>query len=238
MGARSKDETRSVPQHRKVPMAGPRMRIGLLGGSFNPAHAGHRHISLVALARLGLDQVWWLVSPGNPLKDPSELPGLKKRVAAANEVARHPRIVVTGFEEALGCVHTIDTIRLLKRRFPQVQFVWLMGADNLAEFHRWRAWEELFALLPIAVFDRPGFGLKARAGKAARRFAAAAVDDSDAAGLALIDPPAWTFLTIPLSGLSSTGLRATSGKDKSRTEKAKKGAKKKDQLSKKKNKGH
>jgi len=219
-------------------MAAPRMRIGLLGGSFNPAHAGHRHISLVALARLGLDQVWWLVSPGNPLKDPSELPGLKKRVAAANEVARHPRIVVTGFEEALGCVHTIDTIRLLKRRFPQVQFVWLMGADNLAEFHRWRAWEELFALLPIAVFDRPGFGLKARAGKAARRFAAAAVDDSDAAGLALIDPPAWTFLTIPLSGLSSTGLRATSGKDKSRTEKAKKGAKKKDQLSKKKNKGH
>jgi nicotinate-nucleotide adenylyltransferase len=238
MDGRSKDATRGVPQHRKVPVAGPRMRIGLLGGSFNPAHAGHRHISLVALAKLGLDQVWWLVSPGNPLKDPSQLPSLKQRVAAANEVARHPRIVVTGFEEEFGFVHTIDTIRLLKRRFPQVQFVWLMGADNLAEFHRWRAWEELFALLPIAVFDRPGFGLKARAGKAARRFASAAVDDSDAAGLALIDPPAWTFLTIPLSGLSSTGLRGTSGKDKSRKEKAKKGAKKKDQLSKKKNKGH
>jgi nicotinate-nucleotide adenylyltransferase len=218
-------------------MAAPHMRIGLLGGSFDPAHEGHRHISQVALARLGLDQVWWLVTPGNPLKDPSKLPSLKKRVAAANEVARHPRIAVTGFE-AQGFVHTIDTIRFLKRRFPQVNFVWLMGADNLAEFHRWRAWEALFGLVPIAVFDRPGSGLKARAGKAAQRFALAAVDGSDAAGLALMEPPAWTFLTIPLSGVSSTGLRGTSRKEKSGMEKAAKGAKKKDKAGKKKTKQH
>jgi len=224
-------------------MAAPRMRIGLLGGSFNPAHEGHRHISQVALARLGLDQVWWLVSPGNPLKDASELPSVKKRVAAAREVAQHPRIAVTGFEDAHGFVHTIDTIRFLKRRFPDVHFVWLMGADNLAGFHRWQAWETLFRLVPIAVFDRPGFGLKARAGKAARRFAAAAVDDSDAGGLTGIVPPAWTFLTIPLLGLSSTGLRSAAGTDKahkkkSGKEKAANAAKKKDAPGQKKAKRH
>jgi nicotinate-nucleotide adenylyltransferase len=218
-------------------MTAPHMRIGLLGGSFDPAHEGHRHISQVALARLGLDQVWWLVTPGNPLKDPSKLTSLEKRVAAANEVARHPRIAVTGFE-AQGFVHTIDTIRFLKRRFPQVNFVWLMGADNLAEFHRWRAWEALFGLVPIAVFDRPGSGLKARAGKAAQRFALASVDGSDAAGLALMEPPAWTFLTIPLSGVSSTGLRGTSGEEKSGMEKEATGAKKKDKAGKKNTKQH
>lgn len=190
-----------------VPMAAPNMRIGLLGGSFNPAHPAHRQISLMAMKRLGLDQVWWLVSPGNPLKDTAKAPGLDERVAVARKIACHPRIVVTGFEGARGSVYTIDTIRFLKRRFPSVRFVWLMGADNLASFHRWRAWEELFRLVPIAVMDRPGFRLKARAGRAAQRFAAAAIDESDALGLPLIDPPAWTLLTLPLSGLSSTSLR-------------------------------
>ena len=197
----------SGAEHLKVPMAAANMRIGLLGGSFNPAHAAHRQISLMAMKRLGLDQVWWLVSPGNPLKDPSKAPDLATRVGAARKLARHPRIVVTGVEGARGKVYTVDTMRFLKRRFPGVNFVWLMGADNLASFHRWRAWEALFRLVPIAVMDRPGFRLMARAGRAAQRFASAAVDESDAAGLALMEPPAWTLLTLPLSGLSSTVLR-------------------------------
>ena len=188
-------------------MAMPNMRIGLLGGSFNPAHEGHRHISLVALKRLGLDQVWWLVSPGNPLKDTSKAPDLGARAVAARAIAHHPRIVVTGFEAARGSAYTIDTLRFLKRRFPSVDFVWLMGADNLAQFHHWRGWEELFGMVPIALLDRPGFRLKARASKAAQRFASAAIDESDAGGLAQLAPPAWTMLTLPLSGLSSTALR-------------------------------
>ena len=202
------------------------MRIGLLGGSFNPAHEAHREISLTALKRLGLDQVWWLVTPGNPLKDPSKLSSLRERVEAARELARHPRIAVTGF--AGGSAYTIDLLTELKRRFPEVNFVWLIGADNLADFHRWRAWEEIFALMPIAALDRPGFRLKARAGRAAQRFAAYQVDESDARGLAYLEPPAWTILTHRLSGLSSSALRAkkangkkAKGKDKKSKKKAK-----------------
>jgi nicotinate-nucleotide adenylyltransferase len=196
----------------RVPMAAPNMRIGLLGGSFNPPHQGHRHISLAAVKRLGLDQVWWLVSPGNPLKETSNLPDLASRVTAARAIAHHPKIVVTGFEGARvkgerGSVYTIDTVRILRRRYPYVDFVWLMGADNLVSFHRWRGWEKLFSLMPIAVLDRPGYRLKARASKAAQRFAFAALDESDAPGLAGGAPPAWTLLTLPLSGLASTSLR-------------------------------
>ena len=188
-------------------MAAPGMRIGLLGGSFDPPHEAHRDISATALKRLGLDQVWWLVTPGNPLKDVSELPGLAERVAAAEAVARHPRIEVTGFEGGSGTGYTIDLLKSLKRRFPSVHFVWLMGADNLADFHRWRAWAEIFALLPIAVLDRPGYRLKGRASRAAHRFAPYYVDETDAGGLALLDPPAWTILSHRLSSLSSTALR-------------------------------
>jgi nicotinate-nucleotide adenylyltransferase len=184
------------------------MRIGLLGGSFNPPHDAHRAISLTAIKRLGLDQVWWLVSPGNPLKDAAQLASLKSRVDAARDLAKHPRIAVTGFEAASGSAYTVDLLAELKRRFPRVSFVWLMGADNLAQFNLWRAWEEIFAAVPIAVLDRPGFRLKARASKAAQRFAAYQVDESDARGLARLEPPAWTILTHTLSGLSSTELRA------------------------------
>jgi nicotinate-nucleotide adenylyltransferase len=183
------------------------MRIGLLGGSFNPAHEAHREISLTALKRLGLDQVWWLVTPGNPLKDASTLQGVDERIAAAEKLASHPKIAVTGFSG--GSLYTIDLLRLLKRQFPAVNFVWLMGADNLADFHRWRTWPEIFALMPIAVFNRPGYRLKARASKAARRFSDFYVDESDAAGLVLLEPPAWTILSHPLSSLSSTALRAS-----------------------------
>jgi len=183
------------------------MRIGLLGGSFNPAHAAHREISLTALKRLGLDQVWWLVTPGNPLKDVSKLPDLMERVTAAEKVARHPRIVVTGFDGGSASGYTLDILIDLKERYPSVKFVWLMGADNLADFHRWKAWPEIFGLVPIAVLDRPGFRLKAKASQAAKRFAKHYVDETDARGLALLEPPAWTILSHKLSGLSSTALR-------------------------------
>jgi nicotinate-nucleotide adenylyltransferase len=190
----------------RLPAAAPGMRIGLLGGSFNPPHEAHRSISLTALRRLGLDRVWWLVSPANPLKDNSGLPSVQARVEAAAELARHPRIEVTGFSGRSA--YTIDLLTALKRRFPGVEFVWLMGADNLAQFHRWRAWEEIFAFLPIAVFDRPGYRLKALASQAAQRFAGYRVDEPKAAGLAGLIPPAWTVLAHPLSALSSTAIRA------------------------------
>ena len=203
-----KDSNRPA-QHLKVPLAAPSMRIGLLGGSFNPAHAAHRQISLVALKRLRLDQVWWLMSPNNPLK--AKAPDLETRIAVALEVAHHPKIVVTGFEAGRNSAYTVDTIRFLKRRYPSVNFVWLMGADNLVSFHRWRAWEALFRLVPIAVLDRPGYRLKARASRAAQRFASAALDETDAPGLLRMEPPAWTLLTLPLSSLSSTRLRGAKG---------------------------
>jgi nicotinate-nucleotide adenylyltransferase len=208
----------------RLPMAASNMRIGLLGGSFNPAHEAHREISVTALKRLGLDQVWWLVTPGNPLKHPSKLASLDSRVEAAKKMARHPRIAVTGF--AGGSAYTIDLLTELKRRFPGVNFVWLMGADNLAQFHRWRAWEKIFTLMPIAVLDRPGLRLKARASKAAQRFALYRVDESDAGGLACLEPPAWTTLTHRLSGLSSTELRAKKAKKKKAKDKDKKSKKK------------
>jgi nicotinate-nucleotide adenylyltransferase len=224
------------PDVTKLPMAARNMRIGLLGGSFNPAHAAHRAISVTALKRLELDQVWWLVTPGNPLKDASRLPSLESRVEAARDLAKHPRIAVTGFEAVSGSAYTINLLAELKRRFPGVGFVWLMGADNLAQFDRWRAWEEIFAAVPIAVLDRPGFRLKARAGKAAHRFAAYQVDESDARGLARLEPPAWTILTHTLSGLSSTALRAKQAKTPGKAKQAK--AKGNEEKSKKKAKRH
>jgi nicotinate-nucleotide adenylyltransferase len=225
--AKSQSKT-PKPAVTRLPMAARNMCIGLLGGSFNPPHDAHRAISITALKRLGLDQVWWLVTPGNPLKDAGTLASLESRVEAARDLAKHPRIAVTGFEAGSGSAYTIDLLAELKRRFPGVSFVWLMGADNLAQFDRWRAWEEIFAAVPIAVLDRPGFRLKARAGKAAQRFAAYQVDESDARGLARLEPPAWTILTHTLSRLSSTELRAKQADKpkKAKREKAKGDAKK------------
>jgi nicotinate-nucleotide adenylyltransferase len=222
-----KDSNRSA-QHLKVPLAAPNMRIGLLGGSFNPPHAAHRQISLAALKRLELDQVWWLVSPGNPLKDAGNAPDLERRIEAARAVSRHPKIVVTGFEAGRRSPYTVDTLSFLRRRYPSAQFVWLMGADNLASFHLWRGWERIFGLVPIAVLDRPGYRLKARASRAAQRFAFAALDETDARGLAGMQPPAWTLVTIPLSSLSSTRLRGAKGSTAARVtpRKATKAAKK------------
>jgi nicotinate-nucleotide adenylyltransferase len=201
--------TVTQPAHLKVPMAAPGMRIGLLGGSFDPAHDAHREISLAALKRLRLDQVWWLVTPGNPLKDVSKLPALADRVAGAETIANHPRISVTGFDGGTGSGYTIDLLEALTRRFPEVFFVWLMGADNLVDFHRWKAWADIFSIMPVAVLDRPGYRLKAKASRAAKRFAPYYVDETDALGLALLEAPAWTILSHRLSGVSSTTIRET-----------------------------
>jgi nicotinate-nucleotide adenylyltransferase len=190
------------------PPAFPGMTIGLLGGSFNPPHAGHMHISEVALKRLGLDRLWWLVTPGNPLKTKGDTASFTRRLVQAQKLARHPRIDVTGFEASLGSAYTADMIGFLTRRYPGTRFIWVMGADNLVTFHHWRDWREILGLVPVAVIDRPGYRYAARAGIAAQCFAGAYVDESDANGLYRYQPPAWTFLSAPLSGLSSSGLRA------------------------------
>ena len=183
------------------------MRIGLYGGSFNPAHAGHRQVSLLALKRLRLDRIWWLVTPGNPLKDHGELASTAARVDLARQVASHPRIDVTAFEESIGARYTVDTLLFLARRCPRVNFVWIMGADNLASFHRWRGWQTIAGLMPMAVVDRPGFTLQATRSRAAIRLAPERVDAQAAATLATMAPPAWLFLYGPRSFLSSTELR-------------------------------
>jgi nicotinate-nucleotide adenylyltransferase len=191
----------------RLPRHGRGMRIGLLGGTFNPPHAGHRLISLTALARLGLDRVWWLVTPGNPLKDTNGLPPLAERVAASRAAAAHPRIDVTDVEAAIGTRFTHDTIAALKRMAPGVEFVWLMGADNLAGFHRWQRWRRIAGLVPIAVIDRPGSthrALRSRAGVALAPYRRRARMGRALAGASR---PAWLFLHGKRSGLSSTALR-------------------------------
>jgi nicotinate-nucleotide adenylyltransferase len=187
------------------------MRIGLLGGSFNPPHAAHRLISEIALRRLGLDRVWWLVTPGNPLKSHTELLPLSHRVAMARALANDRRSIVTDFEKDLGSPFTAATLGYLKLRYRGVRFVWLMGADCLAEFDQWRHWREIFGQMPIAVVDRPGWHLKALAGPAARAFAKFRIPADRAGMLASLQPPAWTLLTGPLSPLSSTAIRRQLG---------------------------
>ncbi len=191
----------------RLPRAAPGMRIGLYGGSFNPPHAGHRHVSLMALRRLGLDRVWWIVTPGNPLKNPGELATTAMRVAEARELADHPRIDVTSFEEEIGARYTVDTLTYLKRRYPGVRFVWIMGADNLAGFHRWRGWRRIARMMPIAVIDRPGWTLKAVHSRSGAALSPKRVNESDALALPDFKPPAWVFLHGPRSHLSSTKLR-------------------------------
>ncbi len=191
-----------------TPPAPPGARIGLLGGSFNPAHAGHRQISEIARRQLGLDAVWWLVTPGNPLKDKRDLAPLVHRLDEARRVAAASWITATAFEAALGSPYTIDTLRFLKLRHPSAQFVWLMGADNLATMHRWRAWREIATTFPMAVVDRPGWHLRALSSPAARAFARAQLREANAAMLPQRASPAWVMLTGPLSPLSSTAIRA------------------------------
>jgi nicotinate-nucleotide adenylyltransferase len=191
-----------------LPPHSPGMRIGLFGGTFDPAHAAHRAACLLALRRLGLDRVWWLVTPGNPLKDTRGLAPLAERVAAAQALAHHPRIDVTDLEAALGTTYTYETISYLKKSCPGVHFVWIMGADNLRSFHRWQRWRGIADLVPIAIIDRLGPSLYATGSAAAHALARFRLPETAATKLAEHKPPAWIYLHGLKSPLSSTALRA------------------------------
>jgi len=195
-----------APCSATLPPHDPGMRIGLFGGTFDPPHAAHRLASLIAMRRLDLDRVWWLVTPGNPLKG-GQAP-FAERLAAARAFARHPRIDVTGIEAAIGTRYTYDTLRYLVARGPGLRFVWIMGADNLENFHRWEKWRAIAAMIPIAVIDRLGPSLKAAAGPAGRALARYRLPDSWARVLPYRRPPAWAYLHGLKSPLSSTALRA------------------------------
>lgn len=184
------------------------MRIGLFGGSFNPPHAGHALVCAIALRRLGLHSIWVMVSPGNPLKSREGLPPLAERMAQAREVMRDPRVKITGFEAEIGAVYSFQTVDFLRRACPGVHFVWVMGADNLAGFVRWRRWRDIARKVPILVIDRPGATHRAERGIAANWFARARLPESRARTLALRRPPALIVLHGPRSALSSTQLRA------------------------------
>lgn len=202
-----------MPALPRLPIVEPGLRVGLLGGSFNPPHAGHRHIATMALKRLDLDRIWLLVTPGNPLKDNTELPDLETRLQAVRHVVAHPAIDVTGVEAELGSTRTIDTLRYLCQRLPDARPVWIMGADNLADFHRWARWRDIAALVPIAIIDRPSYAFAAMASPAAQALWRDRLDESDASLLASRHPPAWVFLHGPRSPVSSTELRKTQARD-------------------------
>jgi len=195
-----------------MPHAERGMQIGLFGGSFNPPHAGHALVAEIALRRLALDQLWWMVTPGNPLKNTRELAPLAERMSLSRKIATDPRIKVTAFEARYHVRYTADTLALVKRLNPGVDFVWVMGADNLRDFHRWQRWREIAKTFPIAVIDRPGSTLAFLSSVMAKTFDYARVDEGDAPRLARMKAPAWTFVHGPRSLLSSTAIRKAEGK--------------------------
>ncbi len=190
-----------------LPHARPGQVIGLLGGSFDPAHSGHAHITREAIKRFGLDRVWWLVSPGNPLKARGPAP-MADRLARARAVIDDPRVTVTDIEARLGTRHTAQTIAALQRLYPGVRFVWLMGADNLADFHRWENWRAIMGMVPVGVIARPGDRVAARSSKAAQIFRARRLPAGAAPRLARARPPVWTLINVPMTDHSSTAIRA------------------------------
>jgi nicotinate-nucleotide adenylyltransferase len=183
------------------------MAVGLFGGSFNPPHAGHVLLAEIALRRLRLDQLWWIVTPGNPLKSHNELMPLEDRLAACEAMAEDPRIMVTAFEAAHKMRYTADTLSFIKRKNPDVNFIWLMGADNLQNFHLWQRWRQIALTFPIAVIDRPGSTLSYMSSLVAKTFDFARTDEEDAPRLARMKAPAWTFIHGPRSSLSSSAIR-------------------------------
>jgi nicotinate-nucleotide adenylyltransferase len=191
-----------------MPHAEKGMAVGLFGGSFNPPHAGHGLVAEIALRRLALDQLWWIVTPGNPLKSGNELAPLAERLKLSEQVAQNPRIKVTAFEAAHNVRYTADTLALVRARNPGVDFVWVMGADGLRDFHRWQRWRKIVMTFPIAVIDRPGSTLSFLSSMVAKTFDYARVDEIDAPRLARMPAPAWTFIHGPRSLLSSTAIRA------------------------------
>jgi nicotinate-nucleotide adenylyltransferase len=183
------------------------MAVGLFGGSFNPPHEGHALVAETALRRLGLDRLWWMVTPGNPLKSARGLLPLAERLDLSKRIAPDPRIEVTAFEAGLRTRYTADTLAAVKKRNPGIRFVWIMGADNLRDFHRWQRWRQIALTFPIAVVDRPGATLSFLSAVLPKFFDHARVDEADAKSLARLPAPAWTFLHGPRSALSSTLLR-------------------------------
>ena len=197
-------------QHRRLvlPPHAPGMRIGLFGGTFDPPHQAHLGASLLALKRLALDRVWWLVTPGNPLKDTRGLAPLAERIAAAHSLTRDPRIAITGFEADLGVRYSYDTVSYLVKRCPGVHFVWIMGADNLRWFHRWQKWRAIADLVPMAVVDRPGPSLRVASSVTAHALRHRRIPENDAASILTRPTPVWVLLHGLKSSLSSTTLRA------------------------------
>lgn len=192
----------------RMPHAEKGMVVGLFGGSFNPPHPGHALVAEIALRRLGLDRLWWMVTPGNPLKSRNELKPLAERIALSEALTTNPRIQVTAFEQALSTSYTADTLAFVKARNPHVHFIWIMGADSLGTFHKWQKWHEIASTFPIAVVDRPGSTLTYLSAKMAKTFDYARVDEDDARALWKKPAPAWTFIHGRRSALSSTELRA------------------------------
>jgi nicotinate-nucleotide adenylyltransferase len=183
------------------------MSVGLLGGSFDPPHPGHAHITREALRRFGLDRIWWLVSPGNPLKAQGPAP-MSRRMAAAGEVMKHPRVEISDAEAWLGSRYTAQTLRHLTRLYPRTRFVWLMGGDNLATLHLWQDWRWIMENVPVGVLARPGTRTAARAAPAARAYARHRLPEHAARLLPDAPPPAWCFINVPLHTASSTAIRA------------------------------
>ena len=192
----------------RTPLVFAGQRVGIMGGTFNPPHDGHRIVAETAVKRLGLDQLWWVVTPGNPLKSNGTLPPQADRMECCKPFARGPKMKITGFEAELGTPYTAATLAFLKIRHPGVHFVWVMGADNLASFDHWQHWRQITRLMPIVVVDRPGWRLKALASTAAQILRRCRLDEADARKVADQKPPAFVFLTSRLSALSSTQLRA------------------------------
>ena len=205
------DQVASHSVSQAIPLYTNGMRVGLLGGSFNPPHVAHRAISLFAIKRLKLDRVWWLVTPGNPLKEHGTLGDLAQRTEAAREMADDPRIDISCLESVIGTRYTVETIAYLRRRAGGLRFVWIMGADNLAQFHRWENWRRIASEVPIAVIDRPPQSFRALAAPAAQALARYRLPENQAARLADQRAPAWVFLTGMILNLSSTGLRNPDG---------------------------
>ena len=190
-----------------LPQVARAQTVGLLGGSFDPPHAGHVHITRAALRRFGLDRVWWLVSPGNPLKREGPAP-LEKRLARARQVMRHPRVEVSDIEARIGTRYTAETLQRLFRLYPGVRFVWLMAADNLTTFHKWEHWQWIMDNVRIGVLARPGDGTAARGSIAAARYAGAMIRGRDSLLLPFRRPPCWCFVNVPMVDESSSDIRA------------------------------
>jgi nicotinate-nucleotide adenylyltransferase len=195
-----------------IPAFGSRntQTIGLLGGSFNPAHEGHVHISELALKQLGLDAVWWLVSPQNPLKSEKDMASIEKRVLSARKIVKHSKIHITTLENQLRTRYTADTLKALCKRYPNIRFVWIMGADNLAGFHRWKNWQFIFKTTRIAIYHRPTYALKALSSQTAQRFSQSRLAPKKAGIIGRLKPPVWSFLPIRGKNVSATDIRSRS----------------------------